>query len=266
MANTYAWVVEQESARVRKDSSKKGDHWVLEQQIIFSEALVPRPRRRSGERSRSEEARWEEAVYGYNKEAARRMRHEEELRHMAVQREKEKVRAVQEEVRRIESRIQQRRIQEKLKFAEERFRAYAELRERETREQERAERIVVDAWQAYEDRWTSMIGSSEVLTFRTIPWPVVSAPTCAADITPGGIVSFIFSPLHSKKQSRKERIRSAQLRWHPDRFRRVIGRVREEDKGVVEAGVGIVARCLNDLMARETSVSQNVCQVNNWLA
>jgi len=49
----------------------------------------------------------------------------------------------------------------------------------------------------------------------------------------------------------KERIKSALRRWHPDRFGRVLGRVDEKDKEAVERGVGIVARCLNDLLAQE---------------
>jgi len=80
---------------------------------------------------------------------------------------------------------------------------------------------------------------------------MISPPAKAGDVTPEAIVLFLFSPFHSEGQSRKERIRSAQLRWHPDRFRRLMDKVTEKDKSEVEEGVGIVARCLNDLMARE---------------
>ena len=264
MAKTYAWVVEQETVRFGKDC-RQVDHWVLEQQVFFSESLVPRRIRKASGPGALQQTVWEEMVYGYEEDAVRWMRHEEEARRMAIQREKEKTRLVQEEVRRIEARIRQRRDQEKQRLAEDRSRAYAEFIEREKREQARADQIMIDAWRAYETRWTAITSSSDPLTFRTIPWPVISPPLSLESITPRNIVVFLFSQLHSKNQSRRERIRSAQLRWHPDRFRRLMGRVIEQDKATVEEGVGIVARCLNDLMARETNLLQNVRSIRFWV-
>lgn len=48
----------------------------------------------------------------------------------------------------------------------------------------------------------------------------------------------------------KDRVRSALRRWHPDRFGRILAKVRDEDKARVEEGVGLVVRCLNDLLER----------------
>ena len=258
MAQTYAWVVEQEFIKLQKDN-KSADHWVLEQQIFLADnsSKAKRARKVSGtEGQRPKE--WNELMYGYREEAARWMKHEEQARRLAVEREKEKTRVVQEEIRRIEARIRQRRNQEREKLAEERTRVNADLQERQKRERTKTERVVIDAWRHYEARWAALMGSSGPLTFRAIPWPIGSPPSSPAGIKPADVVLFLFSPLHSQNQSRKDRIRSAQLRWHPDRFRRLLGRVTKGDIAMVEEGVGIIARCLNDLMARETSLLQHV--------
>jgi hypothetical protein len=256
MAQTYAWVVEQQSVRVRKDS-KNAEQWVLEQQVFVTDSTTPkRGRKVFG----SEEKRWEdsELVYGCREEATRWMKHEEQLRRLAIEREKEKTRMIQDEIRRIDARIKQRRERERQKLAEERMKVHTELQEREKRERMKAERVFTDAWRNYEARWKALTSSTGRLTFHSIPWPVTSPPGGPANLKPAEIVLFLFSPLHSQNQSRKDRIRSAQLRWHPDRFRRLTGRVVEEDRAIVDEGVGIVARCLNDLMARETSLSQHM--------
>ncbi|KAL6307869.1 hypothetical protein BKA93DRAFT_698648, partial [Sparassis latifolia] len=110
-----------------------------------------------------------------------------------------------------------------------------------------------EAWNTYEDRWTTLGGdSSEPLSFRDIPWPMVYQPQAVAEITPGRIVMFLLSPLHSDTLSRKDRIRKALRRWHPDRLVRVLARVAEDDKAKVEEGVGVVVRCLNNLLERES--------------
>ncbi|KAI0298631.1 hypothetical protein BC826DRAFT_887994, partial [Russula brevipes] len=86
------------------------------------------------------------------------------------------------------------------------------------------------------------------LRFKSVPWPTIVPPRNVADITPAAISKFIFSSAHSEGMSRKERIKNALRRWHPDRFGRVLSRVDEKDKGAVERGVGVVARCLNELL------------------
>ncbi|KAI0812362.1 hypothetical protein BC629DRAFT_1472366 [Irpex lacteus] len=61
---------------------------------------------------------------------------------------------------------------------------------------------------------------------------------------------FILSSQHSEGLSMKDRVKSALRRWHPDRFGRILARVSDEDKGKVEEGAGIVARCLSNLLER----------------
>lgn len=247
MTQTYTWVVEQEYVTSGKPG-RKTEQWVTEQQVFLATAGHERPRRTSSVRREV----WDHMVRAYEVEADRWMRYQEKARRQALEREQEKVRLMQEEIRRNELRMRQKKEAEKRRLAEEKARAHAEYFERERRVQARAERAVVEAWSKYEDRWTSLSASTSPLTFATMPWPMVSAPANLEAITPTAIVLFLLSPLHSQGQSRKERIRNAQLRWHPDRFRRFIGRVVNEDRAAVEEGVGIIARCLNDLMARES--------------
>ena len=158
---------------------------------------------------------------------------------------------IQEELRKIDARFEERREAERReRVAQSKRRAHEEqIREREKRARDRAksDKLMVDAWNNYESRWTMLMSSSDTLVFKTIPWPVIKTASGLADLTPEAISTFLFSQLHSSQLSRKERIRSAQLRWHPDRFRRLMGRVKAEDKAQVEEAVGIVARCLNDL-------------------
>ena len=123
--------------------------------------------------------------------------------------------------------------------------AEAERARRE--EEERA------AWDRYESRWNELLSSeasSEPLTFESIPWPLTSPPRNVEELRPARITVFILSSQHSRGQSMKDRVRHALRRWHPDRFGRILARVREEDRAMVEEGVGIVARCLNGLLER----------------
>ncbi|KAJ3748820.1 hypothetical protein DFH05DRAFT_1390260 [Lentinula detonsa] len=267
MVNTYAWVAEQEFVRSdRKDRTT--EQWIFEQKTRFPD-IGTQERQNIEERVRRR--MWEEAMNGYEIEAERWMRHEEEMRRrrVAAERERERQRAraklessLQEELRRFEFEAHMRekekheRDRDAEKRREDRYRAQHAAREREYRERVRVERerSIVDVWEKYEKQWASLSATSaasEPLEFSDIPWPIQHTVAKPEDITPTGISNFLLSALHSQNQSRKERIRNAQLRWHPDRFQRVLKRVREEDKGIVEDGVGVVARCLNDLMAKE---------------
>ncbi|KAG2368132.1 hypothetical protein BDR07DRAFT_1448467 [Suillus spraguei] len=182
----------------------------------------------------------DEFLYEYEVEAHGWMTYEEDMRRRMREREDEKNRLIQNEVRR----IQARREAEKAK-------------ERVMRERARLERAIIDAWNVYELRWVALSAAYDgiVLKFRDIPWPLLIPPLTPSEITPEGIGAFILSTAHSPEQSPKERIRAALLRWHPDRFCRVLGRVRESERNAVEEGVGIVVRCLNDLLTKDNRAS-----------
>lgn len=107
------------------------------------------------------------------------------------------------------------------------------------------ERPLKMTWADYQTRWQAIYSSSSPLSFSSIPWPQKIQPTTPSDISPSAIASFIFA--YPGTQSRKERIRSAQLTWHPDRFQRLLGRIVPEEREKIKEGAGVVARVLNDL-------------------
>ncbi|KDQ54520.1 hypothetical protein JAAARDRAFT_160547 [Jaapia argillacea MUCL 33604] len=110
--------------------------------------------------------------------------------------------------------------------------------------------VVPSAWRMHQCLWLYLTSPSS-LSFTSIPWPTYPQPTSPADITPTTICNLLLSRYHSDARCRKDRIREALLRWHPDKFARVLRRVKEEDRADVEEGVGIVVRCLNELLQRE---------------
>jgi len=144
---------------------------------------------------------------------------------------------------------------ERRRMAFDRRKAQEELRARERAEREKARvKAECESWRLYEDGWgeiNAAAGDSEQLSFRDIPWPQAVQPHRPEDISPARVTMFLFSPHHSEEHSRKERIKGALRRWHPDRFGRTLSKVKEEDKQAVEEGVGIIVRCLNNLMERE---------------
>lgn len=170
----------------------------------------------------------------------------------------EMVNVIDEEIKRLQAR---RREAERYREAYERRKAVEEERDRDRRRQRqergRAEREQAEraAWQEYESKWTSLMSnesSSDELTFELIPWPQITPPKSVDDIRPARIAMFLLSSQHSAGQSKKERIRTALRRWHPDRFSKILARVSEEDKAKVEEVAGAVARCLNQLLERST--------------
>jgi hypothetical protein len=252
MAQTYAWVAEQEQMKLEK-KKKKTEKWVIEQQNFLADRSNQRNERDKSPRRRT----WEEAMNKYDEIEGEKQRGLEAAnRPVAVEREKDKAKAIEKEIRRIQARVQKKKETEMQRMAEEKLRATETQREKEKQERARSNVAPMDAWRAYEAGWASMTASSEPLMFRTIPWPQVSRPSNAEGIIPEGIVAFLLSPLHSQTQTRKDRIRSALLRWHPDRFQKFLAKVVEEDKASVQEGVGIVVRCLNELMERETRASR----------
>ncbi|ESK97031.1 hypothetical protein Moror_6388 [Moniliophthora roreri MCA 2997] len=256
MADTYAWVVEQEYVKLDKHG-RNTEQWIREQQIRFPEG---RARHEFGERVRRR--MWEDTMYRYEAEAERWMRQEEEMRRIAAERERRRAKAMQEEVRRVEEQIRQQRDAERRKRTEE-YHYYRRPTQRRVYERSRSDKSLSDSWKRYEDRWATLAASSEPLTFTNIPWPLASPPTSPEQITLSAVSEFLLSPLHSQSLTRKDRIRNAQLRWHPDRFQRMMHRVPSIEKAIVTEGVGAVARSLNELMSREKVSSRPHVSLQN---
>lgn len=256
---TYAWVLEQEDILKERSKQDKTQKWVFEQRSQSpGSTLQGKDDFPQAWEEKTRGQMWEELVYAYELESDRWRRQEEENKRLAEMREKAKARYIQEELRRLEARIRSKREAERQRMVEERLRVQMEIRERDQKERGRTQKAIADAWQRYENGWEALANSTTPLCFADIPWLTKSLPKESADITPSAVVGLLLSPFHSPKQTRKERIRSAQLRWHPDRFLRLIHRVKEEDRKAVEEGVGIIARCLNDLMSREKTTTRSV--------
>lgn len=242
VAKTYAWVLEQEIA----DMGRKNEEtvrWIRMQQ----------------EKERQERARFEifglergfysEMMGGLADEdftfADRQRRFDRSYRPWEVDRE------IQGELWRLQAqRLETERCRaayEKRKVAEqERDRQRQRKRELYKLRKDAAERA---AWESYETEWNKLLSgeTSEPLTFASIPWPLIIPPQSTDDIRPARVTIFILSQSHSQGQTMKDRVRSALRRWHPDRFGRILAKVRNEDKAKVEEGVGIVVRCLSTL-------------------
>lgn len=238
-APTYTWIVEQELAALSKETSETRQ-WVFEQQIHFG--LLPKEdtRRTAKKRPRNVEPVGQEP----DEEIAwwkERLRTE--------QRNAERIQ-LQEEFDRMEARWRERINREERRRRQE-YLWTGEQKAREEKEKQRERRRQEEAWKTYERGWTAIQSNGSPLKFKSIPWPTTLPPRDVGEITPAVITKFILSPAHSKGISQKERIKSALRRWHPDRFGRILHRVDEREKGAVERGVGIVARCLNDLLAQE---------------
>jgi hypothetical protein len=125
----------------------------------------------------------------------------------------------------------------------------AEKRKKDREEKYRKAKAVVMAWKGYEQQWARITSNTEEpLSFATIPWPTVAKPTDATGITKDNIREILLSRHHSKDVSNKDRIRAALKLWHPDKFKRTLDRVEEQERAQVEEAAGVVARCLNGLM------------------
>ena len=253
MSKTYAWVAEQEIAEMARQNEETV-RWILKQQerdmrdrLMFAVWSM-------------EHKYWhmldelEDEMSFHGQCHCQRLRGDQCAHHSRVYCTNMEA-AIEEEIKRLQAR---RKETERCRAAYERRKVLEEQRERERRKQRqergRAEREQAErcAWQEYETKWSALLSDDAdgPLSFNMIPWPLVIPPKSTEDIRPPRIAMFLFSSQHSHGQSKKERIRAALRRWHPDRFSRILARVSEEEKTQVEEGAGMVARCLNGLLER----------------
>ena len=131
------------------------------------------------------------------------------------------------------------------------------------------ERKLRRAWEEYDKAWERvMIAVRPVKTFTfrktsfsfaDVPWPVLpqridfdtNTPVLdLKDITAPAIAKFLLDPHRDWNKSRREKLRDAMLRYHPDKFEgRILPRIIPGDQGRVQEGVSIVMKCLNELMS-----------------
>ncbi|KAH9174941.1 hypothetical protein EDB89DRAFT_1848316 [Lactarius sanguifluus] len=106
---------------------------------------------------------------------------------------------------------------------------------RRRRREERERKRQVDARDTYDRRWVELLNSKSKLHSST-------AEAISAFLFPSG-------PDVERGRTRKEALREAMLRFHPDKFEgRVIPRIRLEDRDSVREGANAVARAVMALI------------------
>ncbi|KAJ1301987.1 hypothetical protein OPQ81_000822 [Rhizoctonia solani] len=211
---------------------------------------------RAGGKKRSKEAevRAQEERRAAEEQLAREQRRAEEERRLREEQRAEEARRREAAERR--EREERARYEQQKRENEERKRRWASdpSFERVARAQQPTREVsALDAWNAYELRWSalSVASPNQPIGFRDIPWPLLRIPTGPESITPQAVGAFILSPLHSQDKSRKERLRNAMLRWHSDKFEgRWMSRIEEDERPKVKEAVGAVARSLTELMTK----------------
>jgi hypothetical protein len=129
----------------------------------------------------------------------------------------------------------------------ERIRAELKLQEEEKEKMGR--------WRDYEGRWKVLVTSDKAISFTDVPWPLRTAPSSrdTGAFTLPAISEFLFESLsvRSNTLTKKSRIRSSILRWHPDKSSSIISRVVAEDADAVREGIHAVFHCLKRLQDNE---------------
>ena len=107
--------------------------------------------------------------------------------------------------------------------------------------EEDAREAALKRWAAYEAAWANLHGTAEPLGFADVPWPLHKPPQDTQELhDKDAIATFLFETLSFSGATRKDRLRLSLLRWHPDKLRGVVGRVREEDVEAVKDGIDAV--------------------------
>ncbi|KAJ3828182.1 hypothetical protein EV361DRAFT_791219 [Lentinula raphanica] len=136
------------------------------------------------------------------------------------------------------------------------------------------EREVQDRWDEYERRWSELQAKErrgDSISFDDIPWPVhvggkkiaqvnnnrpgtwgnipVAPKLQLSDITTENVENFLTEGLKIRgcQVTKKERVRTSFLRWHPDKMTGFVSKVVEEDHKDVEDGISVVIRCLQTM-------------------
>lgn len=133
----------------------------------------------------------------------------------------------------------------------------------EARRQEKEREAYVDGWLEVKRRLGAGEGEkAKHWAFSEMPWPVYRTPgtTFTPDLfTVEAITAFLDSlatapstvppadAATDTSTSRRRIIRDAVLRYHPDRFERVLALVRIKDKEAVREAAGRVSRVLNEI-------------------
>ncbi|KAJ7151238.1 hypothetical protein C8R46DRAFT_1008086 [Mycena filopes] len=126
------------------------------------------------------------------------------------------------------------------------------------------ERTLVERWAAYEARWAALAGKAGLrnreekardVRFDDVPWPVSPVDGQAvklSDLTLDRVEEFLLASLKVRGSTvtKKERVRSSLLRWHPDKMTGVLARIVETDLDAVREGIHAIVLCLHQLNSK----------------
>ncbi|KAI0674407.1 hypothetical protein C8Q78DRAFT_966705 [Trametes maxima] len=117
----------------------------------------------------------------------------------------------------------------------------------------------IKQWESYQSRWRGLLNSDRPVAFADIPWPVSDSPSSVDELNPDSVVQFFVDSLlvPGNRASETDRLRSALLRWHPDKMTSVFSRTVDSDLDTVQDGVNIVFRALHARIHR-VKVSQDM--------
>ncbi|KAJ6608309.1 hypothetical protein B0H10DRAFT_1885113 [Mycena sp. CBHHK59/15] len=122
------------------------------------------------------------------------------------------------------------------------------------------ERVLLERWVKYEQRWAELNARAgrameRDIRFGDVPWPVCGKDVTPADLTADQVEDFLLAGLKVRgcTVTKKERVRSSLLRWHPDKLTGVLGCIVDADLDAVRKGVNVVVSCLHQLNCRADS-------------
>lgn len=115
------------------------------------------------------------------------------------------------------------------------------------------ERRLIARWEQHEARWRALVSSDSAITFGDIPWPCDPSPHSVDALAADAIADFILAPLSIRGNTvtRKERIRTLLLRWHPDKAGPLVVRTVGAHSRAVQDGINAVFRCLKSMQDSE---------------
>ena len=109
--------------------------------------------------------------------------------------------------------------------------------------------------EAHEARWRAMQSSTAPIAFVEFPWPLKERMPNSdlSGLTRCAVSKFLFESLEvrTNRMTKRERIRSSLLRWHPDKMSVVLSRVIPEDLELVREGIHVVFGILKALQDAE---------------
>ncbi|KAJ6493009.1 hypothetical protein C8R45DRAFT_1073082 [Mycena sanguinolenta] len=127
------------------------------------------------------------------------------------------------------------------------------------------EAALVERWKKYEAQWAELAGKAirdrnkpRDVRFQDVPWPVSPTndqPVTLADLTVDRVEDFLLASLKVRgcTVTKKERVRTSLLRWHPDKLTTMLERIVETDLEAVRQAIHAVVLCLHKLNSKVES-------------